>query len=159
MSIFSLLILPLNLLKVNAKQSSLRNAAFEAARLVVEQQYKIEDGNGCKASPEEIQVIVRKELSSEPLQWTVGTTYTNREASMITFSTSHDLLRNTPVLHWYLSAPVYPSNYFENLLYQEWPVCWAISTICLYIRPYPIATHCFCSYLGMSLHFPHAKAC
>lgn len=146
---FSLLILLLNLLKINAKQSSLRNAAFEAARSVVERQYKIEDGNGWKASAKEIQVIVQKELSSESLQWTVGTTYTNREASMITFSTSRKPLRNTPVLQWYLSASVYPCNYFKNLLYQEWSVCWAIPTVLISIRPYPIATHCFCSYLGM----------
>lgn len=117
MSTHVLLMLLLNVLQVNAKQSSLRNSAYEAARLVVEKQYNIEDGNGRKASAEEIQAIVEKELSSEPLQWTVGTTYTNREASIITFSTSCNLLRNTPVLQWYLSAPVNPLDYFENLLY------------------------------------------
>lgn len=95
MSMLVLLILLLNVLQVNSKQSSLRNSAYEAARLVVEKQYNIEDGNGGKASEEEIRAIVQKELSSEPLQWTVGTTRTSREASIIMFSTSCNLLRNT----------------------------------------------------------------
>ena len=99
-----LLILLLNVLQVNSKQSSLRNSAYEAAHLVVEKQYNIEDGNKGKASEEEIWAIVQKELSSEPLQWTVTTTHTNREASIIMFSTSCNLLRrNRCQAHSYMA--------------------------------------------------------
>ena len=74
-----------DLLQINSKQSSLRNAAFEAVRSVVERQYKIEDGDGRKASLGEIKAIAARELGGEPLQWTVGTTHTTREASTATF--------------------------------------------------------------------------
>ena len=88
-----LVVLVANLLQINAKQSSLRSAAFEAVQLLVEQQYKIEGSDGWKAGVNEIQATVARELDGEAFQWTVGTTYTSREASMATFSTSYDLLR------------------------------------------------------------------
>jgi len=144
-----------NLLQINAKQSSVRNVAFEAARLVVEQQYKIEDGNGRKASAEDIQALVARELDGEPLQWTVGTTYTNREASVATLSISFNLLRYIPVLQWHIFASINPSNYCKNLLHQERPLRGVIPKILTYLQPNPTATHCICSYIGMSLHPPH----
>lgn len=146
------------LFQITSKQSSLRSAAFEAVRSIVEQQYKIEDVNGWKASVEEIQAIVARELDGEPLQWTIGTTYTNREASMATFSTIHDLLRDISVLPWHLSAPLHPCDYCENMLHQEWPLRWVISKILLDIRPNPTATHCICSYVGMSPYPLHIQA-
>ena len=147
-----------NFLQINAKQSSVRNAAFEAARLVVEQQYKIEDGNGWKSNAQEIQALVARELDGEPLQWTVGTTYTNREASTAIISTSYNLLKDIPDLQWYLPASVHPGNHCQNLLHEDRPLRWVIPKILPYLQSNPIATHCLCSYIGMSPHPPHMQA-
>ena len=67
--------------QINAKQSSTRNVAIEAARTVVERQYKIEDNAGQKASAEEIRAIVKKQLDEEPWEWMTGTAHADREVS------------------------------------------------------------------------------
>jgi len=67
--------------QINSKQSSVRNVAIEAARTVVERQYKIEDSAGQKANAEEIRAIVKKQLDDHPWAWTMGTAHADREVS------------------------------------------------------------------------------
>lgn len=49
--------------QINAKQSSAQNVAIKAAHTVVEQQYKIKDSAGQKASAKEIQAIIKSSLT------------------------------------------------------------------------------------------------
>ena len=98
-----------------------------------------------------IQAIVARELDGEPMQWTVGTTYTNREPSMATLSTSYDLLKDISVLQWDPFCAPPSLQLCKNMLHQEWALCWGISKILLEVQLNP---HRHSLYLQLHWYVP-----